>query len=534
MRILLLICLLTFSSITLFAQRIGINSDGSSPDASAMLDVNSTDKGLLIPRLDIDDLTTAAPVTAPATGLMAFNTNIITGIGLYYWDGTAWVRFLSENDDVGDDNNWKLEGNEDTDPTVNFLGTIDNVDLVIRTNNLERIRVSAGGNVGIGQTNPTSKLHLHDGSFLISNPTGLQTSIYSPDGGVELYRDPTSLISSNVNGYIDFKDNPLHDYDVRIFYSNTLGTNGAFVLEGTTDGQPGTAVPRLTVLNENGNVGIGSVAPTQKLDIDGQIRIRGGNPVVGRVLTAIDADGNAEWQDAPAGGGGGGTLGPVGSQPYQNGRQVFTASGTGSDPGTHDNTSWVVPAGITAIRVQLAGGGGGSHDWGTDNSSGGCGGFVIGEIPVTPGETLEMYVGRGGRGYSNANNPRGGTGSYIARGAIILAGAGGGGGGRRDDWFSNRSSGGGISFSPNPATANSLNGVNGSTTTGGNGGSNYVGYLWNSIAYIGKYTTASAINIPGVSARYFTELFNANNANNYGFGARFGGSGNPGVIIVEW
>ena len=42
------------------------------------------------------------------------------------------------------------------------------------------------------------------------------------------------------------------------------------------------------------NVGIGTNNPTQKLDIDGQIRIRGGGPGAGKILTS-DADGTASW-----------------------------------------------------------------------------------------------------------------------------------------------------------------------------------------------------------------------------------------------
>ncbi|MDP2966918.1 MAG: hypothetical protein Q8N87_00650, partial [bacterium] len=56
---------------------------------------------------------------------------------------------------------------------------------------------------------------------------------------------------------------------------------------------------------DKGNVGIGITAPTQKLDINGQIRIRGGGPAAGRVLTATGADGTATWQ-APASASGGG------------------------------------------------------------------------------------------------------------------------------------------------------------------------------------------------------------------------------------
>ena len=51
-----------------------------------------------------------------------------------------------------------------------------------------------------------------------------------------------------------------------------------------------------TDLIVEGNVGIGTSNPTQKLDIDGQIRIRGGSPGANKVLTSADASGNANWQ----------------------------------------------------------------------------------------------------------------------------------------------------------------------------------------------------------------------------------------------
>jgi hypothetical protein len=220
--------------------------------------------------------------------------------------------------------------------------------------------------------------------------------------------------------------------------------------------------------------------------------------------------------------------GPVpGQQFYQSGRQVFPGptGGCATVPcGT--TTNWVVPAGITMIRVQLAGAGGGSHD-NTDTPSGACGGFVIGEIPVTPGETLTIFAGQGGRGYTTATDPRGGSGSYIARGATILVAAGGGGGSRRGS--SGDGNGGGMAFGL------SINGGNGTTSAGGTSGNNYVAYLYNSISFIGKNGIGGTINQAGVSARYFTELYNGtSNDNNYGWGSRFGESGRRGVVIIEW
>ena len=67
-------------------------SSSATPDASAILDVQSTTQGMLIPRVDIADLSTAAPVTSPATSLMVYNTNATTGPGFFYWDGSAWTQ----------------------------------------------------------------------------------------------------------------------------------------------------------------------------------------------------------------------------------------------------------------------------------------------------------------------------------------------------------------------------------------------------------------------------------------------------------
>jgi len=51
------------------------------------------------------------------------------------------------------------------------------------------------------------------------------------------------------------------------------------------------------VIDESGSIGIGTNAPTQTLDVDGTVRIRGGSPAEGKVLTATNADGEAAWED---------------------------------------------------------------------------------------------------------------------------------------------------------------------------------------------------------------------------------------------
>lgn len=73
-----------------YSQNIGINDDGSAADPSAMLDVKASDKGLLIPRVALDDAATAAPITSPAEGLLIYNQGGSEPSGFYFWDGSAW------------------------------------------------------------------------------------------------------------------------------------------------------------------------------------------------------------------------------------------------------------------------------------------------------------------------------------------------------------------------------------------------------------------------------------------------------------
>lgn len=58
-------------------------------------------------------------------------------------------------------NDWKLTGNANTNPALNFLGTSDPQDLVLRTNNIERIRITAAnGYIGVGTNSPSALFHV--------------------------------------------------------------------------------------------------------------------------------------------------------------------------------------------------------------------------------------------------------------------------------------------------------------------------------------------------------------------------------------
>ena len=173
------------------AQNTAINTTGAAPDPSAMLDITSTTDGLLIPRmLEAQRLT----IPAPANGLMVYQTDdAVTRHGLWYYDATipAWVRI---SDGIG----WNTLGNAGTTALANYIGTSDATDFVMRTNNLERMRVLASGEVGINTNAPVEALHVNGGMRLF-NPLAPNLS---NQAGVIRYNPTTTFHEGNVTGTV--------------------------------------------------------------------------------------------------------------------------------------------------------------------------------------------------------------------------------------------------------------------------------------------------------------------------------------------
>ena len=156
----LFLVILSFMLVPVFAQT-GIGT--TTPDASAKLEVSSTNKGFLPPRIALTALNSASPVTSPATGLLIFNTasagtnpnQVIPGY--YYWDGgnSKWVRLEDKADNLG-----------------NHTAT-DNIRLngyyLSNDGGAEGIRVDNSGNVGIGTNTPTARLNIAGGGLRIAS-----------------------------------------------------------------------------------------------------------------------------------------------------------------------------------------------------------------------------------------------------------------------------------------------------------------------------------------------------------------------------
>lgn len=134
-RILIALILLCVYTEQASSQSLAVNTDGSTANASALLDVKSTVKGMLIPRMT---RTERNAIASPATGLLIFQ-NGPDSVGFYYYTGSrwTWIFSVSNTDTLA----WKTGGNSGTVDGSHFIGTIDNIPWSFRVNNQKAGRI---------------------------------------------------------------------------------------------------------------------------------------------------------------------------------------------------------------------------------------------------------------------------------------------------------------------------------------------------------------------------------------------------------
>ncbi len=209
--------------------QVAINSDGTAPDASAMLDVSSTDKGLLIPRMTA---TQRSAITSPATGLLVYQTNDGAS-GIFYNAGSPstpnWIQLSSTLiTKIAD-----ADGNTTVQVDVN--PSLDHIYLTTAGN--EVMIIDNVGNIGMGTGTPDYKLDITgdavvDGLRIRRQSDGVETIHRFSDSGGDI-------------NYFNASGNRGHDFI-------------------TNDGA--TVESRMKILG-NGNVGIGTTAAGNRLDI---------------------------------------------------------------------------------------------------------------------------------------------------------------------------------------------------------------------------------------------------------------------------
>ncbi|MEP1095876.1 MAG: tail fiber domain-containing protein [Cyclobacteriaceae bacterium] len=305
-------------SFSVQAQNVGVNDDGSTPDASAMLDVKSTSKGMLIPRMTSAQRT---GIASPATGLLIFDSETNS---FWFYDGTQWDELIS-----GESNN-ALVFDTLSGVVTTASGIPTSVDFSFGSpvldpgpNNSRMIFDKSKGAFRAGRTTLTTWDDSNRGQQSVgfgSNTTASGTQSAAFGGNtVASGRASTAFGSFTVapSGYETvlgrystlYTPNSINGWDSndRLFViGNGLGTSqrsdafivyksGWTVINGTAVINGYTNINNSFYVPPGGNVGIGTSVPSEKLEVNGNIRMTDGNQTDGYVMIS-DANGTASWQ----------------------------------------------------------------------------------------------------------------------------------------------------------------------------------------------------------------------------------------------
>lgn len=310
------------------AQSVGIGTN--TPNASAMLDITSTNKGLLIPRM------TAAnrlAIVSPANGLMVYQTDEPAGV--YIVKEGLWSLLGPEN--------WFITGNAATVDSSNFIGTTDNVPFNIRVNNEKSGRIdpilgNAFWGYGSGKFNTAGRNNAAIGTLaLFSNTTGSENTangtgalIYNTTGSSNTANGTSALsynttgsyntangiwtLLSNITGSYNTANgtgaliaNTTGDYNTAdglyALLFNTTGShntaNGDSALFYNTTGNNNTASGCMSLINNttgSNNIAIGYNAQTPNATASNQVRIGNTSITYAGVQVAWTITSDKRWK----------------------------------------------------------------------------------------------------------------------------------------------------------------------------------------------------------------------------------------------
>ncbi len=216
-----------------------------------------------------------AEISAGAVGTSELNDGSIQAVDLNQmgaaagevleWNGAAWAP---ATDDVSGGGGIGGSG------TANYLSKF-----TAGTTLGNSVVYETGSNIGIGTTSPSTKLHIVSSS---STPLNI-------DGTAGMY---VGLYEAGIyRGYYGSYSGAAPDVDFGTGGGNTTGS-----LHLAIQGSPSATI------TSAGNMGIGTTAPGAKLEVAGQIKITGGTPGAGQVLTS-DGTGLATWEPMVGGSG---------------------------------------------------------------------------------------------------------------------------------------------------------------------------------------------------------------------------------------
>lgn len=239
-----------------FSQNVGIGT--TNPDPTAKLDITSTSGGVLVPRMT---LTQRNAITSPATGLLIYQTD--NTAGFYYYDGSAW-KSIAGAASTG----WQLNGNANTNPSSDFIGTTDNQPLIFKINNQTAGQLNPGtGNIfwGInaGKNNTTGYSNVAVGRGALFSNASSPLNIAIGDSALHFYQSGSPNLAigykalfSNTTGIYNFA------MGVSALQNNTTASGnlalGFRSLVSNIDGHDNIAIGNSTMdQNKSGNYNVG-------------------------------------------------------------------------------------------------------------------------------------------------------------------------------------------------------------------------------------------------------------------------------------
>jgi len=300
------------SPILARAQGLSVNTSGSAADSSAMLDVASTTKGMLVPRMT---LTQRTSISSPATGLLVFQTDGTAGF--YYNSGTSaspvWVSLNALSNVTTQGNSTTGSGNIvlSTSPTLVTpnLGTIasgnasnlTNIPAANITGNLSVNNLNSGTSAssstfwrgdGTWASAPGIPNGSAAGQILITGSSPFSPAYQSVSGDISLTSSGVASIAGNTTS-----GNDITAAIVNFATSNKTGSGSVVLASSPTLVAPTLSSPALgTIASGNGaaltslnasNISSGTLAAG-----------RGG---AGSVNGLLKADGSGNVSQAVAG-----------------------------------------------------------------------------------------------------------------------------------------------------------------------------------------------------------------------------------------
>ncbi|MGV1012662.1 MAG: tail fiber domain-containing protein [Flavobacterium sp.] len=285
----------------------------TTPDASAKLEVSATNKGFLPPRVALTASNAASPITSPANGLMVFNT-VTAGTspnqvvpGYYYWDATGlkWVSLSTTVGNVQNQAIFRSSSNTAAGGVVTWASRFNNIasgDITVTSN--QTFQLSNGiykieWALPYEQSNTYNLIQLQElqsstwNAFLNDGGyANLGNGGNTDWGGGTFAADVVDCTSSTRNFRLVNMDGYRALYYGATFTITKL--NPAITTSTTADNLGNHTATKNIQLNGNyisndggnegiridnsGNVGIGSNAPTTSLYIENGNAIGAGNP----------------------------------------------------------------------------------------------------------------------------------------------------------------------------------------------------------------------------------------------------------------